>query len=235
MMNAPLLTAQDRLAAETTLRNDPKLNGFPPDQLAQIIAAAEWRRIPAGTRLFSAGEDSSPVHAIASGFVAFESALAIPDLPIFTMMQGPFWVVGRPSVHGRIRLTTATARTALVVATISHARFEAMAARDPSLNQLKMWVAGDLFWDAMEAVTDALIPDTRHRALSTLLRVAGRKQGGDTPATVPISQTELAAITNMSRQTCGELLRGLERDGLIRLGYRELELLAPSRLRAMIA
>lgn len=175
------MTANDRLAAETALRDDPKLNGFPPDQLATILAAAEWHRVPAGTRLFSAGEDSSPVHAIASGFVAMESALAIPDLPLVTIMQGPFWVVGRPSVHGRMQLTTATARTDLIVGTIPQGRFEAMAAREPALHLIKTWVAGDLFWDAMETVTDALIPDSRHRAISTLLRIAGRKQGGRHP------------------------------------------------------
>lgn len=216
------------------LRADPKMIGYPPADLDLVLAACEWRKLPAGTRLFSAGEDSSPVHAIATGFVAMESSLATPDLPLVNLMQGPFWVIGRPQVYGRIRLTTATARTPLLVGTISQARFDALAAQQPSLHNFKVWVAGDLFWVAMEAVADALIPDNRQRAVSTLLRIAGRKLAGDDAAAVPISQTELAAITNLSRQTCGELLRGFERDGLIRLGYREIEVLQPARLRAMI-
>lgn len=235
LMTAPIPTADDLQAAHAILASDPELEGFPPDQLMLILKACEWRRVPAGRRLFSAGDTTGTLHAVVTGFITLETALAIPDLPLVNLLEGPFWVYGRPQHGGRIRLNTATARTPLLVAQISQARFEALAARDPALYDFKAWVAAALFWKALEAVTDALIPDTRHRAISTLLRVAGRKQSGDTPAAVPITQTELAAITNLSRQTCGELLRGLERHGLIRLGYREIEVLAPARLRAMIA
>lgn len=225
----------DRLAAEAALRADPNIIGYPPADLELILAACEWRNVPAGTKLFSAGDQTSAVHAIAEGFVAVESSMATPDLPLVSLMQGPFWLVGRPQLQGRIRLATVTARTPLVVGVISQARFDALAAKQPSLQNFKAWVAGDLFWVAMAALADALIPDNRHRAISTLLRVTGRKHAGDTPASAPITQSELASITNLSRQTCGQLLRGFEGDGLIRLGYREIEVLQPALLRAMIA
>ena len=76
--------------------------------------------------------------------------------------------------------------------------------------------------------------DNRPRVISTLLRIAESKRAGDDASAVPISQMVLAAINNLSRQTCGELLRGFERDGLIWLGFREIEVLQPAQLRAMI-
>lgn len=224
----------ERQAAEAVLRADPALAGYPPALLSLLMATFEWRRIPAGRRLFSAGENTGAVLVVASGFIAFETAIAIPDLPLVNLLHAPLWTIGQPQVNGRIRLNTATARTPLLVAQISHTRFEALAAREPALQEFKAWVVVALFWEALEALTDALIPDNRHRAISTLLRIAGRKHAGDDASAIPISQTELAAITNLSRQTCGELLRGFERDGVVRLGYREIEVLQPARLRAMI-
>lgn len=226
--------AADRAEARAALLSDQRFHGFSQDLFARIIDAGQWRHVPAGARLFSAGDEASGMIGIGLGFIAFESSLAIPDLPVINFLASPFWSVGRPQVQGRIRLVSASARTALTLVHVPQSRFEALENEVPEIRDFKALVAGLIFVDTLEALTDALIPDTRHRAISTLLRVAGRKQGGETPTTVPISQTELAAITNLSRQTCGELLRGLEREGLIRLGYREIEVLAPAQLRGMM-
>ena len=233
-MNVGLISSAERAAAGATLLAGPKVQGFPPAQLALILAACQWRRIPAGARPFSAGDETSSVQAVAAGYVAFESSLAIPDLPLVNFLAPPFWFLGRPHVHGRIRMNTATARTPLLIAQLSQARFDALAVEQPAIQDFKAWVTGALFWEVLEALTDALIPNNRHRVVSTLLRVAACKHGGDAPVSLPITQAELAAITNLSRQTCGALLRAFESSALIRLGYGEIELLAPARLRALI-
>jgi len=150
------------------------------------------------------------------------------------VMKAPFWLVGRPHVQGGIRLNTGNALSELIVGTVSTTRFEALTAIEPALHNFKARVTLDMFFEALESLTDALIFDNRIRLISTLLRIAGSKHASNSPTVVPISQTELSALTKLSRQTCGELLRGFEREGLIRLGYREIEVLQPARLRAMI-
>lgn len=228
------LNLAEREAAQASLRADPKLAGYPPTLLTMLLDACEWRRFPSGTRLFTAGDNSSQLHAVASGFVGFESSLAVPDLAMINLMKAPFWLVGRPQVQGQIRLNTADARSDLIVGTVSTTRFDALAAIEPALHNFKARVALDMFFEALEALTDALIFDNRIRLISTLLRIAGSKRDSDSPTSVPISQTELSALTKLSRQTCGEMLRGFERDGVVRLGYREIEVLQAARLRAMI-
>jgi CRP-like cAMP-binding protein len=50
------------------------------------------------------------------------------------------------------------------------------------------------------------------------------------PPVLPISQSEFAEIANLSRNAAGNALRQLAHDGVIGLGYREIEVLEPSAL-----
>lgn len=50
------------------------------------------------------------------------------------------------------------------------------------------------------------------------------------PPALPISQAEFAEIANLSRNAGGDALRDLAQMGVIRLGYREIEVLEPSAL-----
>ena len=50
------------------------------------------------------------------------------------------------------------------------------------------------------------------------------------PPVLPISQAEFAEIANLSRNAAGDALRELAQMGVIRLGYREIEVLEPSSL-----
>ncbi|MCA0998622.1 Crp/Fnr family transcriptional regulator [Alloyangia pacifica] len=52
------------------------------------------------------------------------------------------------------------------------------------------------------------------------------------PPVLPISQVEFAEIANLSRNAAGDALRELAQMGVIRLGYREVEVLAPRALGA---
>ncbi|WP_353475116.1 Crp/Fnr family transcriptional regulator [Salipiger sp. H15] len=45
------------------------------------------------------------------------------------------------------------------------------------------------------------------------------------PPVLPISQAEFAEIANLSRNAAGDALRDLAQQGMIRLGYREIEVL----------
>lgn len=53
------------------------------------------------------------------------------------------------------------------------------------------------------------------------------------PPVLPISQTEFAEIANLSRNAAGDALRQLAQKGVIRLGYREIEILDQKALGAI--
>jgi CRP-like cAMP-binding protein len=90
-----------------------------------------------------------------------------------------------------------------------------------------------LFWNSMTALVDSVIPDSRLRCVATLLRISDRRNADPSPVTLPISQTDLSQLCNLSRQTSGDVLRALEAEGLVTLGYRSITLNDPARLRAL--
>lgn len=81
-------------------------------------------------------------------------------------------------------------------------------------------------------------PDSRRRCIAVLLRAAGQRSGDIRSAPdshdVGVSQNALAAMSNMSRQTTGNLLRGLAAEGYLELGYRSIMLRDATGLRALL-
>lgn len=228
------ISAEVRAEAEQLLRRETALADLPPEMQEKLLAIGEWRRIAAHQPLFTAGDHRSPLHGIAAGVVAFESSLASPAVPIIEVQPAPLWIAGQPQLDGGIRLNSAIARTDLLVFSVPAPELGRLLAAEPFVYRFMLRVVAGLFWIATSALADALNPDSRLRCIATLLRIAGRRRDNDTPATIPISHTELASLCNLSRQTSGDILRGLEAERLVELGYRRITLPEPARLRARL-
>ncbi len=54
----------------------------------------------------------------------------------------------------------------------------------------------------------------------------------DTPVELPYSQSELASIVGVSRQTINQLMHALAAQGLIQTGFKHVRVLAPQELLA---
>ena len=87
----------------------------------------------------------------------------------------------------------------------------------------------------MQGLTDMLIRDTSARCAAVLLRLAGRRWASgpeaDLPSDIPASQTELAMLCNVSRNTFNRVLKGFSNRRLVTLGYKSLSVNDPARLR----
>jgi len=56
----------------------------------------------------------------------------------------------------------------------------------------------------------------------------------DTPVDLPYSQSELASIVGVSRQTINQLLHTLTEKGLIQMGFKRVRVLGPQELLASL-
>jgi DNA-binding transcriptional regulator LsrR (DeoR family) len=56
----------------------------------------------------------------------------------------------------------------------------------------------------------------------------------DTPVDLPYSQSELASIVGVSRQTINQLLHTLAEKGLIQVGFKRVRVLGPQKLLASL-
>jgi CRP-like cAMP-binding protein len=91
--------------------------------------------------------------------------------------------------------------------------------------------------------SDLLIADSERR-LAAVLRRFGGLQGltnvGDNPVAarttvhVPVTQAELAAAANLSRNSAGTILKRFATRGIIDTGYRDILITDPARLIAVV-
>jgi CRP-like cAMP-binding protein len=90
---------------------------------------------------------------------------------------------------------------------------------------------------AMQIATDLLIRDASARCAAVLLRLAGRRwaSGPDTdlPSEIPASQSELATLCNLSRNTFSRVVKEFASRGLVTLDYKSLTVKDPARLRGI--
>ena len=89
----------------------------------------------------------------------------------------------------------------------------------------------------MQIAADLLIRDASARCAAVLLRLASRRWASgpeaDLPSEIPASQTELAMLCNLSRNTFSRVVKGFSGRRLVTLDYRSLHVNDPARLRAI--
>ncbi len=91
---------------------------------------------------------------------------------------------------------------------------------------------------AIGAADDLLIRDHVKRSVAVLLRLGGCRYltpPGGSAIEVDASQEDFAVMTNLARTTAGAVLRTLETSGHVKVSYRCVSILAPDKLRAMLA
>ena len=82
-----------------------------------------------------------------------------------------------------------------------------------------------------------MIRDSRRRCVAAVLRPSDCRfvdRPGGRPIEAPLSQEELAAMSNLSRTSVSTIVRNLETAELITLGYRAMVLVDTDRLRAIV-
>lgn len=186
--------------------------------------------------LFDIEDSASEVYCLVSGC----AVITVPH-PVQGMVHGHVMFAGRwfgePAALGkRPRIMSVVARRPTGLLALSQTSIVELLKMEPSLN----WVFFNLMaWNVEEYLlhaVDLMIVDPRIRLCSRLLTFGGRLLSylPPGPVSIPLTQEELAAASNMSRSTVFHLLGELAGQGICELGYRELRVLDMPRLAAIV-
>ena len=209
------------------------LSETPSDFQSAILERCVWQRILPGVALTHGGDSHGGLVGLIRGRVDFISAIGPSDTPIAHIARAPFWF-GELPVAGRLRTTTVISRTVCDIALVPQLALEAVLAAKPDRWRLLGTLSARGIFLVTLIATDLLIRDSQRRCVAVLLRIAGCRKAGTTRCEAEIGQDELADMANMSRQTVGVVLRTLEAQGAVKLGYRSITITDPVRLRAMV-
>ena len=217
---------------------NPWFAALPAAERRALLAEAEVLRLPAGAMLSRQGDPALAAgggfYALAQGLIKVSTLRQDGREAILAVLEPGNWFGEISLLDGSPRTHDATALTALDVLVVPPAAFARL-------------MQGLVFAQAMARLLAArvrglygLMEDTTLRGLRA--RVAHRlltlargdaTQSLDVRATVRLPQEALAMMLGITRQTLSRELAALARDGVLRLGYRRIEILSVDGLQAL--
>ena len=208
-----------------------------PEFRRDLLALARPKSYAAGSVIYQADEIGQDVFGISSGVVTLQSKLTHADAVLLHMLWPGEWFGTVSLLLERGRRVTALARTDVNLLRVPGDELRALLRRRPA------WFAElgrDAIYNmdlAMQIAADLLIRDASARCAAVLLRLAGRRWASgpdaDLPAEVPASQSEIAMLCNVSRNTFSRLVKEFSHRRLVTLNYRSLTVNDPARLRVV--
>jgi CRP-like cAMP-binding protein len=199
-----------------------------------VLDRAVVRRFGPAEALHSAGDEAGGMYGVAKGTIRVMLA-AIDHGPYCGHLLRPgSWAGDGPTITRDVRPVTLVSAGPSTVLFLSRAAIMDIVAGEP--DYWRHFVAGTMLNlnIAFGAIADLMLRDHRKRLAAVLLRAAGMRSEVppvDGPIEVDLSQTDIAAMANVTRTTAGATLQRFEQAGLLTTGYRKVTILSSSRLR----
>ncbi len=213
-------TADDEDFATQCLRRCRLFRDLSADLVTEIVRSMARRRYRRGEVIFHQGDPGDALHIVARGRVKIVLTSPEGDEAIVATVRPGDFFGELTLIDGAPRSATATAVEAVETLVLSRDRFRQLLATNPTLrDNLEVSLAAEVR-RMNEHVEELHFLDLEGRIAAHLARLVEREQPGARGAVeLPFdySQGDLAAMIGGARQSVNRVLRGLERDGLVRI------------------
>lgn len=224
--------------ANTMMFNSSWISGSPSEFRTALLSLTQWRRHDPGDVLARPDDTKSDIFGLASGTMAFTTVKGPPATRLTHIMHPGDWFGVVPILTGGGRSGEISLRTTGLVARVPGGAIKSLLAEQPrwwrEIGRLSVLFAQI----AAGAAADLMVADNRQRCAATLLRLAGVRHRNNVAGTgqivAQVSQDELGAVANLSRNSVGRILKELEALGLVVIAYRSITLPDPESLRRMV-
>lgn len=211
------------------------------DFRSAVLARVALQNFRPGEAIYSINDPPGGMYGLVAGSVKVAMAPGEDGPFIGHIMTPGSWSGYGPAIAGCNRIIGLTAgRNCQVLFLPLHAINEILAHEPTGWR----FLAGLALIDtqiALGAMDDLMIRDEFRRLVAVLLRSGGfrrhdggAERNGEAAIWVDVNQTDLAHMSNLSRSTAGAILRQLEAERLVSIGYGQIGILAPAALRARL-
>ncbi|WP_199829940.1 Crp/Fnr family transcriptional regulator [Streptomyces ardesiacus] len=198
---------------------------WPPgkEDAARLAARLQQRQLRPGETAFRQGAVPDGIWVVRSGQLELVAGSGTERV-VVGMLESCGIAGDIPLLLGRPAVCTARALGDVQAGYLPAAGFLALLDDSPAL--ARAWLTGlaRRHFRAQQALAQTVGGSAESRTASLLLREA--RDG-----TVTYAQTTLAAMLGLRRPTLNRVLKEFEQEGLVRVGYRRVDLLEPDRLR----
>ncbi|TCM80541.1 Crp/Fnr family transcriptional regulator [Rhodovulum steppense] len=217
--------------ARRRIRETGWLRNLPGPFCTALLAGSHLRRVGNGEVLFHRDDPAPDFLGLVDGLL-YVYADSGDEGPRLVFVAHPGWWAGSVAmVGGSGRRCTVVARAPSVLLSVPRMHIEALARRDPATwRHVAVNVAAQYDSLALLLLAQAN-PDPRVRLLISLQRLHRFNDG----ATIfPVTQSELAELSGLSRNSANRAMRQFVAEGLIETGYGWLRIVDPKALDAAL-
>lgn len=189
----------------------------------ELLPLCQLRSFGEKETICNVGDPHTGVYALVSGVLRIELSTSGEDYRIASVKQPVFWFGEGASLARSAFRVTITASTPAALLFLPHHDFERLIGNAAFCRAFSLLVI-EHFDEASQVIAQLLEGDVESRIASRLALLAERS-GSQLPHVIPVTQSDLAEMCGLSRPTVQQVLSGLEKRGLIRAGYRRIEVI----------
>jgi len=196
---------------------------------AALRSAGKHSRIGDGRAVYRQGDPPDGLYAVLAGQVRLTSYSEGGASQLVLLVRPGDWFGEVSTLDSGPRPQDAIGEGDCTVFHVGHSQIEQIAAREPELWRAIGRLACGHQRKALDYIQTLVSVPPAGRVAAFLVSMSDRAGG-----TLAVTQDEIAAGVGLSRQTVSGVLARLERSGLVRLGYRRIDIADRPGLRAMV-
>ena len=197
-----------------------------------LLAHARLRQLTAGQYLFKRGDPPCGLYAVLDGSLRVSAVNEQGKEAILSLVESPFWFGEICLFDGLPRTHDACAVGPCTLLQVPQQALLNILDDSPSYwRDLALLMSQKLRLSFIGLEQLSLMPASVRLAHRLLMIVEGYGDIEHSKRVLQLPQEDLAAMLSLSRQTTNALLKDLQALGIVRLGYGEIEILDPQRLR----
>ncbi|MGU9810122.1 Crp/Fnr family transcriptional regulator [Pseudomonas sp. LF052] len=197
-----------------------------------LLTSARQRQLAAGQYLFKRGDPPCGLYAVLDGTLRISTVNEHGKEALLSLVERPYWFGeiclfdGLPRTHDACAVGPCT-----LLQVPQQALLNILGESPPYWRDLALLMSQKLRLSFINIEHLSLMPASVRLAHRLLMIVEGYGDTEQSKRVLQLPQEDLAAMLSLSRQTTNALLKDLQAQGVVRLGYGEIEILDAHRLR----
>jgi len=224
----------DKQVWRTRLMRGQWFSRLPVSLQDSLLNAARVRQLSAGQCLFQRGDPPCGLYAVLDGAVRIGAVNEQGKEALLSLVEAPHWFGEICLFDGQARTHDAFAASPCTLLHIPQTALLALLDAQPVYwRQLALLMSQKLRLTFINLEQLSLMPAPIRLAHRLLMIAEGYGELDEPRRVLQLPQEQLASMLSLSRQTTNQILKDLQGQGIIGLGYGEIEILDTQRLRAL--
>ncbi|MGY2292748.1 Crp/Fnr family transcriptional regulator [Pseudomonas sp. SDO528_S397] len=199
-----------------------------------LLTHARLRQLTAGQTLFKRGDPPCGLYAVLEGTLRISAVSEQGKEAVLSLVELPYWFGEICLFDGLPRTHDASAVGPCTLLQVPHQAMLGILDATPRYwRDVALLMSQKLRLSFIGLEQLSLMPASMRLAHRLLMIAEGYGDIEQARRVLQLPQEDLAAMLSLSRQTTNALLKDLQAQGVVRLGYGEIEILDVYRLKAI--